>query len=493
MGSRPLRASFPIAGASAVAKRASIDPRPPRRVARPIRTHHGDHATARSDAQLDWDSMGQKNISQIARQEAVTQLTSTEQLDQRLVVVRGSAWALLLVASLLVGLGIAWGFVGRLPHVVQGEGVIAPRGTRPIEIRSAAAVGGVVELVAATDRVVEAGDPLVRLRNRDLEVAVENASSRLRMLESQDTRLKEAESGIVRERERSLSVQLEASKQTKEQTAKLVKMVEEELSELTKLVDAQLVPRSQLVSTQQNYFGLMQQLTEQATIVARAKAEFGSLVTNIEQERIGRAGAIADARDALATARTREEVSTTVFAPIDGRILEHAVDLGSTVGIGNVVASIQPIGEGSTDIEATVFVPYGTGRRIRAGMEAQISLPFAPPSRYGYVLAKVVSVSTYVIGDAASTELGSETLARNLAQDLGPMLEVVVRLDRDESTPTGLRWTSADGYAEPIAFPALCGVRVVVSKDRPIDLVLPWIKELLGLDPPAKITAASTG
>ena len=73
------------------------------------------------------------------------------------------------------------------------------------------------------------------------------------------------------------------------------------------------------------------------------------------------------------------------------------------------------------------------------------------------------------------------------------MLEVILRIERDESTPTGVRWTSAKGYGEPLAFPALCGARIIVSEDRPIDLVLPWIKDLLGLDPPVKIEGASAG
>ena len=437
--------------------------------------------------------MSQKNISQIARQEAVSQLTSTEQLDQRLVVVRSSAWVLLLVASLLIALCIAWGVLGRLPHVVEGQGVIAPRGTRPIEVNSASAVGGVVELIAATNQEVKAGDPLVRLGNRDLEVAVENAAARLAMLEAQDKQLERSEQYISQKRKASLDAQLDAAKQTAEQTEKLVTMVEEELVELKKLVDAQLVPRSQLVSTQQNYFSVMQQLTQQSTITAQANAEYSSLITSLSQAQATRAGGIAEARDALAMARTRKELSTTLVAPIDGRVLEHAVDLGSTVAIGTAVTSIQPSGDESQEIEATVFVPYGTGRRIRTGMKAQISLPFATPSRYGYVLAEVVSVSTYVAGNAARTELGSETLATNLARSLGPMLEVVLRIERDESTPTGVRWTSAKGYAEPLVYPALCGARILVSEDRPIDLVLPWIKDVLGLDPPVKIAGASAG
>jgi hypothetical protein len=33
----------------------------------------------------------------------------------------------------------------------------------------------------------------------------------------------------------------------------------------------------------------------------------------------------------------------------------------------------------------------------------------------------------------------------------------------------------------------------VVSEDRPIDLVLPWFKDLIGLDPPVKMLEAGSG
>ena len=65
--------------------------------------------------------MSQRNLSKIARTEAVTQLGSSEQLDQRLVVIKTSSWILLVVAALLVALAIAWGFFGRLPNEVKGD------------------------------------------------------------------------------------------------------------------------------------------------------------------------------------------------------------------------------------------------------------------------------------------------------------------------------------------------------------------------------------
>jgi hypothetical protein len=79
-----------------------------------------------------------------------------------------------------------------------------------------------------------------------------------------------------------------------------------------------------------------------------------------------------------------------------------------------------------------------------------------------------------------------------MSQQIGPMLEVILKLEADESTATGLRWTSAGGFPKALEFPALCGVRVLVSQDRPIDLVLPWLKDALGLDPAPPVVGDGT-
>ena len=62
----------------------------------------------------------------------MSQFSSTEQLDQRLVVVRGVAWLLLLLAAVFVGFALLWGFLGRVPRTIEGEGIIIPRDTRPV-------------------------------------------------------------------------------------------------------------------------------------------------------------------------------------------------------------------------------------------------------------------------------------------------------------------------------------------------------------------------
>ena len=437
--------------------------------------------------------MSQRNISKIARTEAVTQLGSSEQLDQRLIVITSSSWIILVVAALLLALCIVWGFFGRLPNVVQGEGVIAPKGTQPIQINSPSAAGGVIELIAPANEPVEVGDPLVRLHNQALEVKVKNAQAQVELLESQNQHLTQAEDQILDRQKAFLDAQLAAAKQTTDQTQKLSQLYKVELDNLKQLVQDQLVPRSELVQTQQAYFSVMQQLTQQETIVAQANEQYFSLVTSTDRQRLERASQLAQVRYTLKSAQTNLEVSTVILAPVAGTVLEHAVDMGSTVAVGTTVTAIRPHGEQSEELTARVYVPYGTGRAIRAGMPVRLSLPFVKPSRYGYIVGEVVEVSTFVAGSAASVHLGSRDLAEKMARDLGPMLEMIVKVERDAKTPTGLRWTTGQGYDRPLAFPALCGAQVVISEDRPIDLMLPWVKDLLGIDPPTKVLETPAG
>ena len=439
--------------------------------------------------------MSQRNISKIARAEAVSQLSSTEQLDQRLVVVRGSAWIAVLVGVLLLTLAIAWGWFGRLPNVVTGQGVIAPAGTQPIDVSSPSASGGVVEVVVPVGQHLKAGDVILRLSNADLEEQLSEATDRVEFLRKQDEQLTKAEDRVLDRRKASLDAQLAAATLTTAQTKQLADMVKAEIQDLEALVDQKLVPRAQLVSTRQSYFTILQEISQQDTLVAQANAEYDSLVTQTEQQRMTRAGALASARDDVQQLRTRFDSATVVRAPIDAVVLGHMVDLGSTVEVGTAVVDLRPASDAvgsEPDLMATAYVPYATGRLITAGMEVQVSLPFAHPSRYGYILGTVERVSTYVSGNAAAVHLGSPDLAREMSQQIGPMLEVILKLEADESTATGLRWTSAGGFPKALEFPALCGVRVLVSQDRPIDLVLPWLKDALGLDPAPPVVGDGT-
>ena len=438
--------------------------------------------------------MSQRNIASIARSEAMSQFSSTEQLDQRLVVVRGAAWLLLLLSAAFIGLALVWGFLGQVPRTIEGEGIIVPRDTRPVEVMSASASGGVIELIVPEFEDVKAGEPIVRLRNEDLGIALANARRHLSDLQAQDRTLAASEDQILAKRKSSRDEQIAMSRTIIEQTSQLVKMFEEEVKDIEALVKDRLVPRSQLVSTRSNLFSSMQQVIQQQTQESQVNIEYQSLVNTTEQSRLDRMQAIASAQDQVKSAETKIATSTVIHAPISGRVLEHAVDLGSSVQAGTLVTSIRPHGESKdAPIEVIAYVPFGLGKQIKAGMDVQVSLSYAKPSRYGYIEGTVDRVGEFVAGATTEIHLGSSDLAQSMAKTLGPMLEVVVKMKMDPETATGLSWTSGKGYPKPIDFPSLCGIRVITSMDRPIDLVLPWLKDVIGLDPEPSVLTQTEG
>ena len=438
--------------------------------------------------------MSQRNLSKIARTEAVEQMGSSEQLDQRLTVIGASSWILLLVAGMLIAVAVAWGIFGSLPTMVEGEGMIVPTGTEPVRINSPSGEGGVVEIVVARNASVEKGDTLVRLSNRQLEITYANAKSQLDMLESQDKRMTEAEQVIMDRQKVSLDSQIASCKQITDQTRKISEMYASELKSVQELVEQKILAQTELVETQQQYFSTLQQITEQEAIVAKANAEYFSLVTSTQRDRLDRTSQLEQAREAVAAAEADLEFATLVRSPISGTVIEHEVDMGSSVSVGMAIATIRPHGTDSNELNARIFVPYATGRRIRPGMSAWLTLAFVKPSRYGYIEAEVKSVSGYVSGSYSSANnLGSRELAEEMSKKIGPMLEVLVRIRMDDSTPTGMRWTSGQGYEHSLAFPALCGAKIIVDRSRPIDLVVPWFKDLIGLDPQVEVLESGSG
>jgi HlyD family secretion protein len=59
--------------------------------------------------------------------------------------------------------------------------------------------------------------------------------------------------------------------------------------------------------------------------------------------------------------------------------------------------------------------------------------------------------------------------------------ELHVRLFEDEATPSGYRWSSPLGPRIKLSSGTLVSAQVVTRRQRPINLVIPSVKEMLGL------------
>jgi len=100
---------------------------------------------------------------------------------------------------------------------------------------------------------------------------------------------------------------------------------------------------------------------------------------------------------------------------------------------------------------------------------------------YGAILGHVVWVSPFPATARAMTRyLGNEALAQKLMEQ-GPSIQVEVALERDRHTPTGFRWSSSTGPNVEISSGTLAQGSVVLKEDRPISLLIPRVRESLGL------------
>jgi HlyD family secretion protein len=76
--------------------------------------------------------------------------------------------------------------------------------------------------------------------------------------------------------------------------------------------------------------------------------------------------------------------------------------------------------------------------------------------------------------------LNNAALVTKLMEE-GPPIQVDVALERDPRTPTGYRWSSSHGPSLKISTGTLASGDIVVKEDRPISLVIPTLREKLGL------------
>ena len=186
----------------------------------------------------------------------------------------------------------------------------------------------------------------------------------------------------------STKEQILLANKTLEQTRKLVKMYESEVADLEELFKKQLVSSSQVVQSRAALFSSIQQVTEQASVIARAEASLQTTLSSIEQSQLSRLQQIESAKNSLAKIQVQHDASTKVTSPIRGRIIDHQIDLGSVLSPGADVSTILPATKDEmqqetigTAVKAVCYLPFGRGKEIKVGMKVEVSLPFANSTR----------------------------------------------------------------------------------------------------------------
>ena len=194
----------------------------------------------------------------------------------------------------------------------------------------------------------------------------------------------------------------------------------------------------------------------------------------------------ADEKDMMAIDKQINELkkrlssSSVIISQEEGRAIEVKLKVGDMVTPGAVVMSLVKEGAGVKNLIGVMYIPVESGKSLASGMETRISPSTVKKEEFGYILGRIVSVSEYpVTVKTAEQKLGSSELAEAYTGGTA-CLEILVDLVTDDKTKSGYKWSTLSGPPNEIENGTVCSASVIVERQRPIEMVIPQIKNLLG-------------
>lgn len=133
------------------------------------------------------------------------------------------------------------------------------------------------------------------------------------------------------------------------------------------------------------------------------------------------------------------------------------------------------------DLQLVAYVPATVAKNVQPGEPAEIMLTAIRVEDYGFMRGRVLSVSEYPATDEDLMKtLQNETLAHALAAG-EPVHEVRIEMIRNPSTVSGFQWSTPQGAAFRITPGSLCRVDIVTREERPLRLLVPFVKGSVGI------------
>ena len=387
-----------------------------------------------------------------------------------------AGWYALLVLGALLSVALIWGCFGSIPTKVQGQGILIREGG--VSTVVATGTGQVDEVAVQVGDYVRNGQVVTRLYDPLKLTELRNARADLQEAKSQYEQLREftsKDAGFQAQSQEAQKKNISASIKALDEQ---VQFARRQLARQEELLAKGLIIPARVEATRQSLNaaleGIAAQKIKQQDIVTQQYA-----LKNRHRQTLEETGnRIATLERRIAMMEKAQLYDARVVSKLTGRVLEVLVLPGQMVSMGQPVVRV---GSRESKLEALLFVPATEGKKIERGMAIDINPGTVKREEHGSVLGIVTFVASYPASyEGMASLLGNEQLARTLSAAGAPM---VVRADLipDTDTPSGYKWSSGKGPAAPLHGGVICTGEVVVKTARPISLVIPFIKETLGV------------
>jgi HlyD family secretion protein len=412
----------------------------------------------------------------IFRKVALDRLTAPEQIDTLLVVTSARSWILLLTTVALLAAAVVWGYIGTVTTKATGQGVIIRTGG--VQDIVALGAGQVMNVSATMGAQIHTGDVVATVAQPAMADRIRAAEGAIRDLEEQRRQMAALHSGNFRLQGQSISEQRASLERQISDLEKQAKLVREEIPVEQELLAKELITRQQTYETQQKLAGLESSIVERRAQITQLEARRFQAEKEGSGEEIQVSNRIADARRQLEGLRREMEETSKVRSPYSGQVIEVKQGPGSLVQPGTPIIGLQ---SSEVHLEALVYVPADHAKETKPGMAAEISPASVKREEFGFIRGKVTFVADYPATESALMRVFENApLVRALAGG-GPVTEVHVQMEADPTTPSGFRWSTSRGSPSALSGGTMIAGDIVTREQPPISLVIPYLREKLGI------------
>lgn len=402
-----------------------------------------------------------------------------EQPLEGFVLISRPRWMWLMILTFAVIAMLTYGFLGAVPRTVQGSGITRDDGRL---LTVAAPQAGIVEKVLVKEgATIEVDTPIIMLQARVLETQLESARNRLDLLKAEDERLTATAKTTLAETARRLDSSIRQNEETIRNSTELLEMRERLLEEQERLLTQGFVAKETVLGTRTTVAGLRSSIETARSSIAASRLEATQSEVEIKSAQASRRESIQQATASLLQLEKQRNNDYIIRSAVDGAVVEISTAVGESVRAGQRILTLVPSTSSDAKLDVIAFLPQSKGKELKVGDEVQVSPTFASRSRYGFIKGDISQIDVYAATDGELNDfIQSSSMIENLQARYTSLLIARIELRRDPETESGLEWSTRKGWPGKLQPGTLLDIQAIFRVDRPIDLLLPWLRSLIG-------------
>ncbi|MBR1213992.1 NHLP bacteriocin system secretion protein [Bradyrhizobium sp. JYMT SZCCT0180] len=418
--------------------------------------------------------LSQRTFRAVALQRAA----SPEQLDHLVRITRPFDWMLVFAICIALVAAITWGIVGRVPTRAEGQGILISGGGRVVEASSAAAGRLATISVMVGDRVTQ-GQPIAEIVQTDIQQRHQAAVEVFREKERQHADLIDKTKRELASKAQNFAKLEAAFNQVIKATTQRIDYLTNDVKTLEDLMTKGLTTRRTLEERRRDLTDAQQRKEDTFNEILKLRTTQTDLETQRERETQTSEFALNDARRQMDSAAGLLTLNTKIVSPVDGRVLEIKVSAGAVLAVGAPVVAIESEGQ---KLEALIYIPAERGKNVKLGMPVRIEPSTVKREEFGTMVGTVVTISDFpMTPQGMAAVLHNDNLVTRFSKE-GAAYAATVSLEQDPETVSGYRWAVGQGPPIRLSSGTLTRAEITTRRQRPLDLVVPLIRRLTGID-----------